>query len=395
TSAAREGLRGVQQVIIDEVHVLAGSKRGAHLALSLERLDELLERPAQRIGLSATIRPPEVVGTYLAGNRPVAEGGRPARVVSALRADSSDAPGAAGSGNGEDLTTQSEGLLPAPAVDIDVVVPVPDLTDIAGTAPAPHGAPPPEGGAASIWSHVTEMVLDLITSHTSTIVFTNSRRSCERLAARLNEAHAVRQGWPAPDPGAQWPAEAPAQSGTAAARPEELEESDLIARAHHGSMSRQERTDIEEALKAGTLPAVIATSSLELGIDMGTVDLVVQVGAPPSVAATLQRIGRADHQVGGTSHGVVLPTHRGELLTAAVTSRRAGLGQIEQTRLLTNPLDVLAQQIVAMCAVEDRDLPGLAAVLRRAAPFASLSDRLLHSVLDMLTGHYPSEEFAQ
>src|SRR5699024_5544680 len=203
TSAAREGLRGVQQVIIDEVHVLAGSKRGAHLALSLERLDELLERPAPRIGLSATIRPPEVVSTYLAGNRPVAEGGRPARVVSALRADSSDAPGAAGgagaadcsdppgaagSGNGEDLTTHSEGLLPAPAVDIDVVVPVPDLTDIAGTAPAPHGDPPPEGGAASIWSHVTEMVLDLITSHTSTIVFTNSRRSCERLAARLNEA---------------------------------------------------------------------------------------------------------------------------------------------------------------------------------------------------------------
>src|SRR5699024_11869685 len=125
--------------------------------------------------------------------------------------------------------------------------------------------------------------------------------------------------------------------------------------------------DIEEALKAGTLPAVIATSSLELGIDMGTVDLVVQVGAPPSVAATLQRIGRADHQVGGTSHGVVLPTHRGDLLTAAMPSRRAGLGQIEQTRLLTNPLDVLAQQIVAMCAVEDRDLPGLAAVLRRAA----------------------------
>lgn len=413
TSAAREGLRGVEQVIVDEVHVLAGSKRGAHLALSLERLDELLERPAQRIGLSATIRPPEVVTTYLAGNRPVAEGGRPARVVSALRADSSeaagaagssdapesaDAPGAAGaagSGNGEDLTAHSEALLPAPAVDIDVVVPVPDLTDIAGTAPVPHGEPPPEGGAGSIWSHVTEMVLDLITRHTSTIVFTNSRRSCERLAARLNEAHAVRRGWPAPDPGAQWPAEAPAQSGTAAARPEELEDSILIARAHHGSMSRQERTDIEEALKAGTLPAVIATSSLELGIDMGTVDLVVQVGAPPSVAATLQRIGRADHQVGGTSRGVVLPTHRGDLLTAAVTSRRAGLGQIERSRLLTNPLDVLAQQIVAMCAVEDRDVPGLAAVVRRAAPFASLSHRLLHSVLDMLTGHYPSEEFAQ
>ncbi len=369
TSGAQEGLRGVEQVIVDEVHALAGNKRGAHLALSLERLDALLETPAQRIGLSATVRPPEAVAAYLTGARTPAEGGRDTRIV---QPDT-----AAG-----------------PQLHIDVVVPVPDLSDIAGSAPA-QGAAPPENGAGSIWSHVTDRVTAEITSHSATIVFANSRRGAERLAARINEAHARQLGTGGDlDPGSAWAAEVPAQSGTSLGVGEQPG-AEVIARPHHGSMSRDERTATETALKNGTLPAVVATSSLELGIDMGAVDLVVQVGSPPSVASALQRIGRASHQVGALSHGVVLPTHRGDLLAAATTSARARLGLIEATRTPTNPLDVLAQQIVAMCAVDDWQVDDLSALVRRAAPFTTLTDRLLTAVLDMLSGRYPSEEFAE
>ncbi|QOR72112.1 DEAD/DEAH box helicase [Ruania alkalisoli] len=398
TSSAREGLRGVEAVIIDEVHALAGNKRGAHLALSLERLDALLDRPAQRIGLSATVRPAETVASYLAGTRQTDDGGRSVRIVQ-------------------------------PHVDkelrIDVVVPVPDLADLSTTGPTANqatGQAPrqaneqaheqangpdlsgdaagmvPEGKTArgsSIWPHVTERVLDLITSHSSTIVFTNSRRGAERLAARINEHYAERLGLGSDlDEGSAWAAEVPAQSGTALPRPENLPAEAIIARPHHGSMSRDERTATETALKNGTLPAVIATSSLELGIDMGAVDLVVQVGAPPSVASALQRIGRAGHQVGALSHGVVLPTHRGDLLAAATTAVRATAGAIEAVHPPANPLDVLAQQIVAMCAQETWTVDELAAVVRRSAPFSHLTDRVLTAVLDMLAGRYPSEEFA-
>ena len=372
TSGAREGLRGVEQVIIDEVHALAGNKRGAHLALSLERLDALLERPAQRIGLSATVRPPELVARYLTGDAAPAEGSRTTQIVQ---------PDATRPGHRQ--------------LRIDVAVPVPDLSDIAAAAPAP-GSAPPEHGAASIWSHVTQRVVEEIISHSSTIVFANSRRGAERLAARINEAYAQRQGLATDlDAGSAWAAEVPAQSGTALGVTDETGPVAIIARPHHGSMSRDERTATETALKNGTLPAVVATSSLELGIDMGAVDLVIQVGAPPSVASALQRIGRAGHQVGALSHGVVLPTHRGDLLAAATTSARARAGHIESTRTPTNPLDVLAQQIVAMCAVDDWTVTDLAALLRRAAPFTTLTDRVLTAVLDMLSGRYPSESFAE
>lgn len=380
TSGAREGLRGVEQVIVDEVHALAGNKRGAHLALSLERLDALLERPAQRIGLSATVRPPESVAQYLAGNLGAAE----------------DATPAAGAGVRATRIVQPDATRPGHRqLRIDVAVPVPDLSDIAAAAPAQATAPP-EHGAASIWSHVTERVVDEITSHSSTIVFANSRRGAERLAARINEAHAQRQGLGGDlDAGSAWAAEVPAQSGTSLGITDETGPAEVIARPHHGSMSRDERTATETALKNGTLPAVVATSSLELGIDMGAVDLVIQVGAPPSVASALQRIGRAGHQVGALSHGVVLPTHRGDLLAAATTSARARTGHIEATRTPTNPLDVLAQQIVAMCAVDDWTVTDLATLVRRAAPFATLTDRVLTAVLDMLSGRYPSESFAE
>lgn len=397
TSAAREGLRGVQQVIVDEVHALAGNKRGAHLAVSLERLDALTTRPVQRIGLSATVRPPQVVADYLTGSRTIADGGRNVQI----------------------LTPQIDKHL-----DIDVVVPVPDLSDIAGTPmPSEVGAgqdlsgtdldlsgsaagpdlsgsaagplPRPNGGrgslGGSIWPHLTERITDLITAHRATIVFTNSRRAAERLTAQINECQARRLGLLQPDPGAAQPAQAPGQSGASEHVPAEA----IIARSHHGSMSRQERTSIESALKSGRLPAVVATSSLELGIDMGAVDLVVQVGAPPSVASTLQRIGRAGHQVGEVSHGVVLPTHRGDLLAAAVTAARARDGQIEEVRIPANPLDVLSQQVVAATAMEDWEATELLHLARRAAPFASLTDGVWRAVLDMLSGRYPSEDFAE
>ncbi|MFH5822538.1 ATP-dependent helicase [Georgenia sp. AZ-5] len=383
TSSAREGLRGVRTVIVDEVHAVAGTKRGAHLALSLERLDELLPAPAQRVGLSATVRPVATVATFLAGHRPPAEGGRPVRVV-------------------QPASTKE--------LRIDVVVPVEDLSDPSATplrggaaAVADDDGPDLSGSAAgappdqrhpSVWPHLTERVVDLVGEHRSTIVFANSRRSAERLTARINEEwEARREGRAAVEvlaaAGSARAAEAPAQSGTA------LPTGHVVARAHHGSMSREERVRTETALKSGQLRAVVSTSSLELGIDMGAVDLVVQVGAPPSVASALQRIGRAGHQVGAVSHGVVLPTYRGDLLPAAVATARAQAGLIEEVRVPANPLDVLAQQIVAMLAVEELTVDEVATLVRRAAPFAALGDRSLTAVLDMLAGRYPSEDFAE
>jgi len=369
TSAARESLRGVRTVIVDEVHAVAGTKRGAHLALSLERLDALLPAPAQRIGLSATVRPIEETAQFLGGRQPV-------QVV---------AP----------ATTKT--------IDVSVQVPVPDLDQLDEREAAqedPDG-PPPAG--RSIWPAVEERVFDLIRRHRSTIVFTNSRRSAERLCARLNELAAGRadgtdqqSGPPGGDRGGgdrrsstRMPAEIMAQSDTAHGAPA------VIARAHHGSVSRSERQQIEEALKSGQLPAVIATSSLELGIDMGAVDLVVQIEAPPSVAAGLQRIGRAGHQVGALSHGVILPKHRGDLLACAVVSERMVRGAIEQLRYPRNPLDVLAQQIVAMVSLDPWPVDALATLVRGAAPYAELPDSALHAVLDMLSGRYPSTAFAE
>ncbi|WP_375493329.1 ATP-dependent helicase [uncultured Jatrophihabitans sp.] len=356
TSAARESLRGVDTVIIDEVHAVCSTKRGAHLALSLERLDALLDRPAQRIGLSATVRPVDEVATFLAGGRPVT-------VV---------AP----------KSTKS--------VDLKVVVPVEDMSAIGEPTDDLTGAAAGAQRRASIWPHVEERVLDLVESHRSTIVFANSRRLAERLTARLNELATERAGTATPDDGSPPPAQLMAQAGSGAPAGEVI-----VARAHHGSVSREQRSVVEEDLKAGRLPAVVATSSLELGIDMGAVDLVVQVESPPSVAAGLQRVGRAGHQVGAQSNGVIFPKFRGDLLECAVVAERMREGAIESMRYPRNPLDVLAQQIVAMVALEPATVDDVEALVRRAAPFAGLPRSALEAVLDMLAGRYPSDAFAE
>ena len=351
TSQARESLRGVETVILDEVHAVAGTKRGAHLAISLERLDQLLDRPAQRIGLSATVRPVEEVATFLGGTAPV------------------------------DLVVPES----TKEWDLKVVVPVEDMT-----APEPYADDSPDADprrAASMWPHVEEHVVDLVESHRSTIVFANSRRLAERLTARLNEIASTRAGAPPTEDAG--PAEVMAQSGAAAAA------SVVIAKAHHGSVSKEQRALIEDDLKQGRLPCVVATSSLELGIDMGSVDLVVQIESPPSVASALQRVGRAGHQVGEVSHGVLMPKHRGDLAQTAVAVKRMRTGGIEQLRIPANPLDVLAQQVVAATAMDAWSVDDLFHLVRRAAPYRALPREAFDATLDLLSGRYPSEEFAE
>ncbi|MBB6554432.1 ATP-dependent helicase [Nonomuraea rubra] len=365
TSQAREALRGVETVIVDEVHAVAGTKRGAHLALSLERLDALLDRPAQRVGLSATVRPVSEVAAFLGG-------ARPATVVQ----PPSDK-----------------------RIEVEVVVPVEDMTEMEGRAQgaAQEEEFAPEPGNRSIWPHVEDRLFDLIEAHSSTIVFANSRRLAERLCTRLNElAYEREQGTETVDlsiwetgPSKPMPAEVMAQAGASKGVVTE------IVRAHHGSVSKEERAQIEEALKSGRLPAVVATSSLELGIDMGAVDLVACVEAPPSVASGLQRIGRAGHQVGAVSRGVIFPKYRGDLVQTAVVAERMKSGLIEELRYPRNPLDVLAQQIVAMTALDEWTVDELESVIRRAAPYATLPRTALEATLDMLAGRYPSEEFAE
>ncbi|HEY6687874.1 MAG TPA: ATP-dependent helicase [Propionibacteriaceae bacterium] len=372
TSAAREILRSVQTVIVDEVHALAGTKRGAHLEVSLERLQALTEsdgatsptpRPLQRIGLSATVRPPERVAAFLGGSHPV-------RVV---------APHAEKSW------------------DLSIVVPVEDMSDLGATASISTQRPsnledeqaPPK--PPSIWPHVENRILDVISGHRSTIVFANSRRLAERLTAHLNDLQAERLG-EATDPFPP-PAQLMAQSGASSGR--DGSRGAVIARAHHGSVSKEQRAQIEDDLKSGRLPCVVATSSLELGIDMGAVDVVVQVEAPPSVASGLQRVGRAGHHVGATSRGVFFPNHRGDLIASAVVVERMRQGAIEEVAELRNPLDVLAQQVVATVSVEDAKVEDLYALVRRAHSFRELPYSAFEAVLDMLSGRYPSEEFAE
>src|SRR5205814_7255348 len=280
-------------------------------------------------------------------------------------------------------------------IELRVVVPVEDMTEL-DTMPGRGSGDDEENPAPrrSIWPHVEERVLDLIEQHKSTIVFANSRRLAERLCGRLNELAAERAAGNGDDP-APVPVTAPAPpaqimaSGTSAGAPAE------VARAHHGSVSRQERVQIEEALKAGRLPAVVATSSLELGIDMGAVDLVIQVESPPSVASGLQRTGRAGHNVGDVSRGVFFPKYQGDLVQSAVVAQRMRDGAIEELRIPRNPLDVLAQQVIAMVAMDDWEVGALEQVVRRAAPFSGLTRPVLEAVLDMLAGRYPSEEFAE
>jgi ATP-dependent Lhr-like helicase len=360
TSQAREALRGVRTVIVDEIHAVAGTKRGAHLALSLERLDALLPQRAQRIGLSATVRPIDEVARFL--------GGTPSSVRAAPRV----------------VAPPSEKRF-----DLRVVVPVEDMTELGAPTGEVDGSAAGAEPRASIWPHVEEHVLDLVEQHRSTLVFANSRRLAERLTARLNEIADQRAGGDEADSDGAPPAQVMAQSGTSSGLPP------VVARAHHGSVSKQQRALIEDDLKSGRLPAVVATSSLELGIDMGAVDLVVQVESPPSVASGLQRVGRAGHQVGAVSRGVLFPKFRGDLVQTAVVVDRMRAGQIEALRLPRNPLDVLAQQVVAMVALDDWPVDALLALVRRAAPFATLPASAYEAVLDMLAGRYPSDEFAE
>ena len=320
TSQARRILASVRWLIVDEIHSVAATKRGSHLALSLERLCALTKVEPQRIGLSATQRPLEEVARFLGGT------GRDVAIVDAGR-----------------LKT----------MDVSVEVPVEDMARL----PVQDESGNP---SRSIWPTIYPRLLQLIKEHRSTIVFVNSRRLAERLAARINE----------------------------------LADEDLV-RAHHGSIAREQRMLIEDQLKAGTLRGLIATSTLELGIDMGAVDLVVQVEAPPSVASGIQRVGRAGHSVGEVSRGVVMPNHRGDLLEAAAVVEGMLEGRIESTIVPRNPLDVLAQQIVAMCAMAEWKVDDLARVVRRAYPYSDLGPRAFESVLDMLSGRYPSDEFAE
>jgi ATP-dependent helicase Lhr and Lhr-like helicase len=373
TSQARDALRHVEHVIVDEIHSVAGGKRGAHLALSLERLDRLVtgadHLAPQRIGLSATQRPLDEIARFLGGRQ---------------RADDRWEP--------RPVTIVDTGI--RKALDLEVIVPVEDMAEL-GKPVTVDGSPVFDGAAAtdpqvrtSIWPHIYPRLLDLVHAHHSTLIFVNSRRLAERLAARLNELEATRQGL---DAGASYSgAEVAAQAG-AARVPAGAE----LVRAHHGSISREQRVEIEDMLKAGKLPALVATSSLELGIDMGAIDLVVQVEAPTSVASGLQRVGRAGHAVGQASVGKVFPKFRHDLLVAAVTCARMRDGLIEETRVPRNPLDVLAQQIVAMVAMEDLTVDEVMDVVAGAYPFTDCTPAVLESVLDMLSGRYPSDEFAE
>ncbi|MGW8483214.1 ATP-dependent helicase [Microbacterium sp. NPDC055903] len=370
TSRAGDTLRDVHTIIIDEVHAVAATKRGAHLAVSLERLDALrrargAEAAAQRIGLSATVRPIDEVARFLGGSEPVE--------IVAPRASKT--------------------------FELGVVVPIPDMTN----PPAPPGAPDPmvptdaeypsagSGQAevtGSVWPHVEEAIVDRILENNSTIVFANSRRLAERLTGRLNEIYAERTGEAVPE-GTRPPAAMIAQGGsTAGVDP-------ILAKAHHGSVSKEQRAQVEEELKSGMLRCVVATSSLELGIDMGAVDLVIQVEAPPSAASGLQRVGRAGHQVGEVSRAALFPKHRGDVLHTAIVTERMLAGKIEAIQVPRNPLDILAQQTVAACAIDPIGVEDWFETVRRSAPFQSLPRSAFEATLDLLAGRFPSDEFAE
>ena len=458
TSAARNTLAGVTTVIVDEIHNLAATKRGAHLAVSLERLDALLEKPAQRIGLSATVENPEAVARFLGGIQPVTIMSRPVAKEWDLRlsvpvpdmaalggandygqglyAPSEYAPSEVPGGGGSTSAGSAQGAAqPAPsAANTPASTPY-TLEDAIGVFPGQANLaqePAQETGQAnparqgdntapkntltiqeealregalhegelrekalrdtadserpetSIWPRVQERIVDHIENNRSTIVFVNSRGLAEKLTAALNDIHLRRvltqRGIDPED---------------YAAGICDIAEVPPLARAHHGSVSKEQRTLIEEALKGGTLRCVVATSSLELGIDMGHVDLVIQVAAPPSVASALQRVGRAGHRVGEISRGFFYPKHRGDLLGATVTLAGMRSGTLEPLAIPTNPLDVLAQQTVAACALGPISVDSWYEALRRSAPYAELPRALFDSVLEMLAGRYPSDEFAE
>ena len=422
TSNAREALRSVDTVIIDEIHALVPTKRGAHLALSLERLTARCDKDPQRIGLSATQRPLDEVARFLGGavvqpatdrssNKPSA---RTARAVDRVSTQRRGRAGAAAEGaslahhaphlsdtivGGEFLAAPSTiHYRPVTIVDgrakkrlkLRIEVPVEDMARLTTAAPSavpqpyrasangetatavplagattwddeiPSGPASASRGQPSIWSAIHPRLLALIREHQSTLIFVNSRRLAERLAGALNELAG-----------------------------------EVLVRSHHGSIAREQRMEIEDRLKAGTLRALVATSSLELGIDMGAIDLVIQIEAPPSVASGLQRIGRGGHQIDAVSEGVIFPKFRGDLVACAAVAKAMHDGAVEATRYPRNPLDVVAQQVVAMTSVDEWNVDDLFDTIRRAAPCAELSRGVFDGVLDMLSGRYPSDEFAE
>jgi ATP-dependent helicase Lhr and Lhr-like helicase len=411
SSSVREILATTEAVIVDEIHAVAQTKRGAHLALTLERLDDLVQAHAkgesgadgpgrldgesgsaesgvQRIGLSATQRPLERIAKFLVGPK------RECRIVDAGRKKE---------------------------LDLEIVVPVEDMADPGAPAyPSEDGVPPPEiepsAHIRSIWPAIYPKLLELVQAHTSTIIFVNNRRAAERLAKRLNELAngeleselpATEHGGNASPSAAEGrgddrsrsgdPGEGP-RTNTSPAGPSPGSPQNApveIARAHHGSLSHEERTLVEEMLKSGQLPCLVATSSLELGIDMGAVDLVIQVESPKSVTRGLQRIGRAGHGLGETSKGRIFPKYRGDLLECAVVARRMREGEIEETTIPQNPLDVLAQHLVSMAALDEWEVDGVERLVTATESFRELSREQLENVLDMLDGRYPSDRFAE
>ena len=410
TSAVRETLRTVETVIVDEIHSFAGSKRGTHLAVSLERLDDLLGRPAQRIGLSATVSPPEEVARFLGGPHPVtiiSDDGRaaPEVTVSVPVENMARIPAIS------DRRTRMERALAAPASAGGGRGSRPSGIGRAGSSQAWRsdkalgramaagrtdgpGAGVPARVSASIWPHLENAILDQVLAHRTTLVFVNSRGACERLTAHLNEAYAARLGVVAPAPQAPVHRES-WEMGTGSHTEPLAAGAPVIAKAHHGSVSKEQRLGVERELAAGELRCVVATASLELGIDIGSVDLVLQVAPPPSVAAGLQRVGRADHRVGGRPRGVIYPVERTHLVDAVVAAEGMRAGAIERTELVSNALDVLAQQTVAAVSVAD----GLTAdawfaTVTRAAPYTSLPRSAFDSVLELLAGGFASADLA-
>jgi ATP-dependent helicase Lhr and Lhr-like helicase len=394
TSEAGEGLRSVETVIVDEIHALVPTKRGAHLALSLERLETLTGRPIQRIGLSATQRPLEEVARFLGGAessvakspepdaRLSQESERLDEIATVLMSDTTE------EGPQREIGADTSRYRPVTVVNagarkplvLQVEVPVEDMARLGEIQEQPSGPASQGPKRTSIWQSIYPRLVEIIQGRTSTLIFVNARRIAERLAGALNELAG-----------------------------------EQMARAHHGSLAASQRAEIEELLKEGKIKVLVATSSLELGIDMGAIDLVIQIEAPPSVASGMQRIGRAGHQVGAPSHGIIFPKYRSDLIACAAVTRAMHEGHVESTRFLRNPLDVLAQQIVAIIAhpplgvadaarraqyrTEDEEGPGISyaalfALVRGAAPFANLSRNVFDGVLDMLAGRYPSDEFA-
>ena len=380
TSNAREVLKSIEGVVIDEIHALVPSKRGSHLALSIERLQHLVGRPIQRIGLSATQRPLGEVARYLGGAEPPRSEGatqQESRNQTSAESSARSATNSVETTTGdvpEDALSEFETSSYAPVyrpvtiidasapkrLDLRVEVPVEDMARLDEVEALPSGPASQGPKRRSIWSAIHPKLLELVRAHGSTLIFVNSRRLAERISGAVNELAG-----------------------------------ETLVRAHHGSVAVAQRKEIEDKLKLGTLRGIVATSSLELGIDMGAVDLVIQIESPPSVASGMQRVGRASHHVGAVSNAVIFPKYRADLIACAAITRAMYRGEVESVHYPRNPLDVLAQQIVAAVALEDWTVEALFQLVRSAAPYAALTRSIFEGVLDMLSGRYPSDEFAE